>query len=321
MICASAFALAPATAVLAADVPAAPATTSSQVADVVVTVGKRPQLLLSVPATATAVTSTTLSQAGVIDMRGISTLVPSLSIVQTIGPVNQSYRIRGMGSDPNIPTFEPDVALFVDGVYMPRSGLGVDDLTDVARVEVLEGPQSTLYGKNATAGVINVVTKAPSHTFQGHIEASYSDLDSSLQASVFRVAASVSGPINDSIRFRLGGVTYNQGDSYKNLEPGVANANNLNRFTLRGEVDIDLAANTDLNLTYAHSEIYNTSNGDADNLYYTFPPSANNAFKLDTLLGPHFGIALCPDNNPNDRVICTTSPWRNAPRATSPRPR
>jgi iron complex outermembrane recepter protein len=312
MICASAFALTPTAAALAADVPAAPATTSSQVADVVVTVNKRPQLLQSVPATATAVTSTTLNQAGVIDMRGISTLVPSLSIIQTVGPVNQSYRIRGMGSDPNIPTFEPDVALFVDGVYMPRSGLGVDDLTDVARVEVLEGPQSTLYGKNATAGVINVVTKAPSHTFQGHIEASYSDLDSSLQASVFRVAASVSGPINDSIRFRLGGVTYNQGDSYKNLEPGAPNANNLNRFSARGEVDIDLAANTDIDISYAHSEIYNTRAGDADNLYYTFPPAANNAFRLDTLLGPHFGIPLCPDNNPNDRVICTTSPWQNS---------
>ena len=144
-------------------------------------------------------------------MRGISTLVPSLQIIQTVGPVNQSYRIRGMGSDPNIPTFEPDVALFVDGVYMPRSGLSVDDLTDVARVEVLEGPQSTLYGKNATAGVINVVTKAPSKTFQGQIEASYSDLDSSLQANVFRVAGSVTGPITDNVRFLVGGVSYNPG--------------------------------------------------------------------------------------------------------------
>ncbi len=308
MICASAFALTPAAAALAAD--AAPTPTGS-VADVVVTVHKRAQLLLTVPATATAVTAATISQAGVVDMRGISTLVPSLSIIQTVGPVNQSYRIRGMGSDPNIPTFEPDVALFVDGVYMPRSGLSVDDLTDVARVEVLEGPQSTLYGKNATAGVINVVTQPPSKQFQAQIEASYSDLDSSLQANVFRVAGSVSGPITDNVRFRLGGVSYNQGASYKNLEPGVPDANDLNRYSLRGEVEADLSATTQLSVVVSRSQIYDTRNGDADNLYYTFPPMANNAFKLDTALGPKFGISLCPDNDPNDRVICTTSPWRN----------
>jgi iron complex outermembrane receptor protein len=308
MICASVIALMPAAAALAADVTPTPDVGG----DVVVTAQKRPQLLLTVPATATAVTAATISQAGVHDMRGISTLVPSLQIIQTVGPVNQSYRIRGMGSDPNIPTFEPDVALFVDGVYMPRSGLSVDDLTDVARVEVLEGPQSTLYGKNATAGVINVVTKAPSKTFQGQIEASYSDLDSSLQANVFRVAGSVTGPITDNVRFLVGGVSYNQGASYKNLEPGVANANDLNRYSLRGEIEANLGANTQLTVALSRSQTYNTRNGDADNLYYTFPPNANNAFKLDTALGPHFGIALCPDNNPNDRVICTTSPWTNA---------
>jgi outer membrane receptor protein involved in Fe transport len=308
MLFASAFATAPSAAALAAEPQAAP---SNTVAEVVVTVQKREQSLQKVPVTATAITSATLKQAGVVDMKGVSTLVPSLQVVQTVGPVNQSYRIRGMGSDPNIPTFEPDVALFVDGVYMPRSGLNVDDLVDVSRVEVLEGPQSTLYGKNATAGVINVVTAAPSHQFQASLEGSYSDLDSSLQAPVFRVAGSISGPLSDRVRVRVTGVSYNQGASYKNLEPGVPNANDLNRFSVRGVLDADLWESATLRLTYARSQIYNTRNGDADNLYYTFPPNANHAFVLDTLLGPHFGIKLCPDNDPNDRIICTTSPWRN----------
>src|SRR3546814_15934775 len=80
-------------------------------------------------------------------------------------------------SDLNIPTFEPDVGLFIDGVYMPRSGLGIDDLVDVARIEVLKGPQSTLYGKNVTAGVVNIVTEAPSRNPEGHISANLSMLD------------------------------------------------------------------------------------------------------------------------------------------------
>jgi outer membrane receptor protein involved in Fe transport len=280
--------------------------------EIVVTAQKREQNLQSVPLSLTAVTAATLKQAGVTDMKGIATLTPSLSVVQTIGPVNQSYRIRGMGSDANIPTFEPDVALFVDGVYMPRSGLSVDDLVEISRVEVLEGPQSTLYGKNATAGVINVVTAAPAKQLEGSLEGSYSNLDSSLQAPVFRVAGTVSGPITDKVRFRLTGVSYNQGDSYKNLVPGAPNANNLHRYALRGELAADLTPDTELRIVASRSQLYNTRSNDADNLYYTFPPNANNAFKLDAVLGPKFGLGLCPDNNPNNRIICTTSPWRNS---------
>jgi outer membrane receptor protein involved in Fe transport len=303
--------LSSANAALAADAPVA--NDNSTVAEVVVTAQLRAQSLQKVPATISAITSATLSQAGVVDMHGISTLVPALAVVQTIGPVNQSYRIRGMGSDPNIPTFEPDVALFVDGVYMPRSGLSVDDLVDVARVEVVEGPQSTLYGKNATAGVVNVITKGPSDHWEGSVEGSFSDLDSSIQALVYRFAGTVTGPINDHLRFRLSAVTYNQGASYLNLEPGAPNANDLNRYAVRGEMDADLWSGANLRLAVSRSQIYNTRNGDSDNLYYTFPPTPNNAYKLDFgPLGKLFGITPCPDNNPNDRVICTTSPWTNA---------
>jgi outer membrane receptor protein involved in Fe transport len=306
-LCASSLALSPAAAALAA----APAGDQSpMLEEIVVTAQKREQNLQSVPLSVTAVTAQTLKQAGVVDMRGVAMLAPSLSVVQTVGPVNQSYRIRGMGSDANIPTFEPDVALFVDGVYMPRSGLSVDDLVDVSRVEVLEGPQSTLYGKNATAGVVNVVTTPPAKQLEGSIEGSYSNLDSSLNASVFRVAGTVSGPITNNVRFRLSGVSYNQGDSYKNLVPGAPNANNLHRYSLRGELAVDLSPDADLRLVAARSQIYNTRNGDADNLYYTFNPP-NTALRLDTLLGPRFGLGICPDNNPNNRIICTTSPWGN----------
>jgi outer membrane receptor protein involved in Fe transport len=278
---------------------------------VLVTAQKREQDLQTVPLSVTALTATTMEAAGVTDMRGVSALTPSLSVNQTVGPVNQSYRIRGMGSDANIPTFEPDVALFVDGVYMPRSGLSVDDLVNVDRVEVLEGPQSTLYGKNATAGVVNVVTAAPSSDLQASLAGSLSQLDSSLNAPVYRVAGSVSGPVSDHLRIGLTAVSYNQGATYKNLQPGAPNANNMNRYAVRAVADADLWSGATLHLALSRSEIYNTRNGDADNLYYTTSP-ANNAFKLDSLLGPKFNVPVCPDNDPNNRVICTSSPWTNA---------
>ena len=109
-----------------------------------------------------AVTGDTLREAGTIGIDGLANLVPSLATVSNNQPLAQSYRIRGLGTDPNIPTFEPSVALFIDGVYLPRTGLGVEDLVDINRIEVLKGPQSTLYGKNATAGVISVVSARPS---------------------------------------------------------------------------------------------------------------------------------------------------------------
>jgi outer membrane receptor protein involved in Fe transport len=114
------------------------------------------------------------------------------------------------------------------------------------------------------------------------------------------------------MRIRLTGVSYNQGDSYKNLVAGAPDANNLHRYSLRGQLDWDLAADTELRLVAARSQLYDTRSNDADNLYYTYPPNANNAYRLDSLLGPRFGLGLCPDNDPNNRVICTTSPWRNS---------
>src|SRR3546814_1338706 len=100
-------------------------------------------------------------------MQAVGHLWASLAVVQSDGALAQSYRVRGIGSDANIPTVEPDVGLFIDGVYMPRSGVGIDELVDVARIQVLKGPQSTLYGKNVTAGVVNIVTEATSRNPDG----------------------------------------------------------------------------------------------------------------------------------------------------------
>src|SRR3546814_17675324 len=86
---------------------------------------------------------------------------------------------------------------------MPRSGLGIDDLVDVARIEVLKGPQSTLYGKNVTAGVVNIVTEAPSRNPEGHISANLSMFDGGRDAPADRIAGSSSGPLSESDRVIL----------------------------------------------------------------------------------------------------------------------
>lgn len=284
------------------------------VEEIVVTAQKREQALQDVPVAVAAVTAQTLDTAGVTDMKGISQLVPSLKTQESFQPIAQAYRIRGIGSEPSIPTFEPEVGLFIDGVYMPRSGLGVGDLVDVARVEVLSGPQSTLYGKNVNAGVINVVTERPSDTFEAHLDATLSQFHGGENALAGRLAGSISGPIGEHLRMRLTGVTYNQGHTFKNLVESAGDANNMNRYAVRGEIEADLGDKTTVRIAGARSEIYDT---DAINpeifvqrTRLNEPPAApdNTIFILQSLLGPRFGVAPCPNTDSTDRVICTTDP-------------
>ena len=301
-----------------------------QLEEIVVTAEKRKQSLQSVPMSISAISTATLQDSGTITMQGIANMVPSLNTVQNISPMNQSYRIRGIGSDPNIPTFEPDVALFIDGVYMPRSGLGVDDLVDVSRVEVLKGPQSTLYGKNATAGVINVVTAPPSDQFHAHVEGSLSNIEGGENALVGRIAGSITGPLAEGVRGRLTGVYYDQGHTFRNLDAGAGDANNLKRYALRGQIEFDLSGNTVLNLTAAHTQVLHSDLTNPD--VYLGDPALHEAGTLadmiDNPADPFHALSAyfpnakgCPDTNPTNRVICTTEPnhyrgWTNMASAT-----
>ena len=284
----------------------------STLEEIVVTAQKREQALQDVPMAVTAMTGATMARAGVVDMAGVANLVPSLKTIENTTPVHQSYRIRGIGSDPNTPTFEPEVGLFVDGVYLPRSGLGVNDLVDIERIEVLEGPQSTLYGKNVAAGVINVVTKAPSRTFEASLGAQVSTLEGGHDATATRISGSISGPLGDRVRARLTGVSATQQHLFENLTPNVGDANNLHRYAVRGEVEVDLSDTATLRLAAAHSEVYDTDTTNSDLAYY---PTPTNTFRqLQTALGPAFGVSLCPDNDPSNRRICTTDPTHTTSR-------
>ncbi|MFZ5669453.1 MAG: TonB-dependent receptor [Pseudomonadota bacterium] len=284
------------------------------VEEIVVTAQKREQALQDVPMAVSAVAGETLQDAGVTSVQGLTSLVPSLSATQSNQPVHQSYRIRGIGSDPNTPTFEPDVALFIDGVYMPRTGLGVDDLVDLERVEVLKGPQSTLYGKNATAGVVNIVTAGPSDSFAARLEGSLSSIEGGRDAIAWRLAGSITGPIGERARGRLTGVYYDAGPTYENLTAGVRDANSMRRYAVRGQLEVDLNDLTTLNLTAAHTEMFDTDTTNAD-LYYG-APGEGGAYDVDhhPVLTGLLGVTPCADNNPTNRVICSSDPTRSTSR-------
>ena len=138
--------------------------------EVVVTAQKREESLQDVPIAISALSATAIEQAGVQDMFDVAAQVPSLSVQQNTNPMNAQFRLRGVGNLGNIPNFEPAVAYFIDGAFRARSGLALGDLSDLDRIEILKGPQSTLYGKNSTAGVVAVYTREPGDTLEFNSE-------------------------------------------------------------------------------------------------------------------------------------------------------
>ena len=141
--------------------------------EVIVTATKRAESLQDTPVTVNAFSSDTIQEAGINNAGDLAVMTPALAINVNTSPFNARMTIRGVGTAQTDPALEPSVGLFVDGVFIGRTGLGMSDLTDIERIEVLQGPQGTLYGKNTNAGAISVITKRPNlEEFEGHLEAS-----------------------------------------------------------------------------------------------------------------------------------------------------
>ncbi len=167
--------------------------------------------LQDVPIPVAVLSEDLLADSGTGNVGAIDQLVPSVQFYST-NPRNSAINIRGLGAPFGLTNdgIEQGVGLYVDGVYFARPASAVMDFIDVAQIEVLRGPQGTLYGKNTTAGAINVTTKAPSFTPETEIEASYGNL------GYFQAKATTTGPLTDTLAYRASfsatqrdGVLYN----------------------------------------------------------------------------------------------------------------
>jgi iron complex outermembrane receptor protein len=130
--------------------------------EVVVTATKREESIQEVPMSVTAFTSEFFKDSGVTNLAGLEQYTPSLKITQGTDSNSTSIRIRGIGSVGTNVGIDPSVGMFIDGVYQGRAGMSIGDLIDIQRVEILRGPQGTLYGKNTAAGAISIISMAPS---------------------------------------------------------------------------------------------------------------------------------------------------------------
>ena len=178
-----------------------------------------------------------MQKAGISDIKDLARQVPSLQVQSNTSPLAMSYRVRRVGNLGNIPTFEPAVGVFQDGAFRNRPVFSAGDMFDVDRIEVLRGPQSTLYGKNTTAGVVAVYTRKPSEEFTGNAEFTAGNFDGASDAGMYRFVGGVSGPLADTLSASLG-LSYSTNDhvSESALSVSDEDANDLERGSVRGQL-------------------------------------------------------------------------------------
>jgi iron complex outermembrane receptor protein len=212
---------------------AAPGITFAQdsiLEEIVVTASKRATTLQEIPIAVTVTTADTIEKAQIQDLIDLQAVVPSLRVSQLQTSRNANFVIRGFGNGANNPGIEPSVGVFIDGVYRSRSAAAISDLPRLERVEVLSGPQSTLFGKNASAGVVSVVTPVPQGESGGFFSASVGDY------SAVVLKGLVEGSLSDNLAFDIAG-SYNSRDGYfENLALGEE-LNERNRYAIRGQLN------------------------------------------------------------------------------------
>lgn len=210
--------------------PARAATDAAQSNDdIVVTASKREQTLQDVPISVAVTDQQTIDRAQIRDLVDLQSVVPSLKVAQfnTVGQTN--FVIRGFGNGNGNVGIEGSVGVFIDGVYRSRSAASLNDLPEVERIEVLRGPQSTLFGKNVSVGAINIITKRPQFDFGGRVDLTVGNYGQLI------AKATATGPLSDAVAIRLSG-SVDQRDGYDHNVVTGHSINDRNRASARVDV-------------------------------------------------------------------------------------
>ena len=167
------------------------------VEEIVVTAQKRNESLQDVPVAVTALSAEMVDQARITQVDHLVHMVPSLSVQKGYSNRSSAFSIRGIGTQAFSSAVEPSVSMVVDGVVMGRSGQAFSELPDVERIEVLRGPQGTLFGKNASAGLVHIITKPVAQSVEGAMTVTAATDDQ------YRIASTFSMPVSPSSGFRF----------------------------------------------------------------------------------------------------------------------
>lgn len=275
--------------------------------EVTVTARRRPEARGRVPIAMTVMQGEEVAADNLNDMQDIATRVPSLQFRPNPTQKDRTVFIRGIGTISTSQSTEPSVATVVDGVVMSRSGQAMTDFLDVDQIEVLNGPQGTLFGKNASAGVLNITTHDPTPYLSGFSQLAY------YQGNEYRVSGGISGPLSDNVAARIAAFSSGYDGNMKNL----FNGDEVNGYHHNGVRAKIVATPTDaLKLTFSADFIRSTedvpggaftSSGQFNYCprYLIDPPKPNNCTRNQFLPVPYFAAALAAQGL-NPSTINTT---------------
>lgn len=262
---------------------------SGEVDEIVVTARRRDEKAQDVPIPITVISGEDLSNKGTVRIEDIGRLLPSTNITYS-NPRQNSIAVRGLGNNPANEGLESSVGLFVDGVYYSRPGMGVIELTDLEQVELLRGPQGTLFGKNTTGGALNLTTKKPSFTPEATGGVTFGNLN----AREFR--ASVTGGITDTQAVRVNVYDTQRDGILKGL--ASQDLNDRARQGIRGQWLFDNKDNVDFRLIADYHQEDDQQGASSQAFRFT-NQKATYLAKRATLAGHSGQSLLAPGDNYN----------------------
>ena len=296
---------------------------SNAVEEVIVTATKVEKTLQEVPVSVSVVTADTVEKANILDIFDLKAVVPSLDTRQYQSSVNSTFFIRGFGNGANNPGIEPSVAVFIDGVYRSRIQSQISDLPMIERIEVLRGPQSSLFGKNASAGVVNIVTKKPSFEKSGMVSVGFGNFNSKVGKIYY------TGPLNEVMAYSISANVNKRDGHTKNLVTGNT-INSRDRFGLRAELLYQPDEDLTVRMTADYDEndevccaVGSVSYGAANLIKLAFSPgmgmAANDPFTQEayfsfdpTSKGDNSGFSLHVTKNLENAVLESITSFRNS---------
>ena len=220
---------------------------SEEVEEIVVTALKRSSTVVDTPAAITAISSTEIEDKGITSMHDLKHLVPSMNFTQVLGA--QNITIRGIGQFNG----NPGVSVSTDGIFQSRAHSSQLGEMDLERVEVLRGPQGTLYGRNSIGGVVNFITKNPAQDMDGYVKLGYGEYD------ITTVEAAFGGGLSDNTSFRFVVHGTEQGEGFYNcLNAGCGEQGYTDKQAFRLKIKSDISDSVSADLMVASVETEGT---------------------------------------------------------------
>ena len=268
--------------------------------EIIVTASKRAQTLQDVPISVSVTDSKTVEQASINDLFDLQSVVPSLKVPQFQNSSQTNFIIRGFGNGANNIGIESSVGVFIDGVYRSRSASAIADLPEIERIEVLRGPQSTLFGKNVSAGAISIITKKPEFKWGAKVSATYGNYDD------MEGTLALNAGLSETVALRLSGTINNRDGYFTNTNIG-GEVNDRDRSSARLDLLFEPSPDVSIRLIGDYNHINEVCcgavpifNGPATLFIGAAPPAGLGAAIGNT--SRIFQYELAYDQNPNNRL-------------------